>query len=257
MRDEKGRFSYWPYKEPIEDLIKMEEGNFQDKEGSRMSRFVFAGQYGQNPTAIGGNILHGEDLVRVPSNLIPKIKSRFVTVDTAQKTKQRNDFSVFSLWGETEDNRLVLLDMLRGKWEAPELLKRSIAFWKKHTADQSSQGVLRYMYIEDKSSGTGLIQTLKAAPYFIPVKEIQRNIDKYTRCLNVQPYVEAKCIIVPEDAPWLSDFILELEAFTADDSHAHDDQVDTMFDAIELKYLSNTKVNKWAAFGEASLNRSK
>ena len=253
-RDEHGRFSYWPYKEPIADLIKMEAGQFEDKEGARMSRHVFAGQYQQRPTALGGNLIRGESFVRYKWDNPPACKARFMTVDTAQKTKERNDFSVFEVYGETLDNRLVLLDLLRGKWEAPELLKRAVAFWNKHTADQKTQGVLRYMYVEDKASGTGLIQTLKAAPYFYPVKDIQRNVDKYTRCLDAQPYIEASCILIPEDAPWVNDFIAEAESFTADNSHAHDDQLDPLFDAIDIKYINKQKINKWEAFAKATRN---
>ena len=38
--------------------------------------------------------------------------------------------------------------------------------------------------------------------------------------------------MLPESAPWVADFINECEAFTATDSHAHDDQVDALVMAI-------------------------
>lgn len=247
VRDDKGRFSYWEYKEPIAELNKMEEGAGTDKDGSRMSRHVFGGQYIQNPKAIGGSLIRTETFKRCLVKDIPKCKARYMIADTASKTKEHNDYSVFEVWGETEvGNDVVLLDVLRGRWEAPELLRRSIAFWKKHTADQSTHGVLRHLYVEDKSSGTGLIQTLRSE-HRVPVKDIQRNTDKYSRCLDAQPYIEMGHVIIPLDADYTSDFIKEAEDFTADNTHAFDDQLDPMFDMIEMKYLNKSKINKWSA----------
>ncbi len=248
-RDAQGRFSYWPYKEPIEDLVEMESGAYEDKEGARMSRHVFAGQYGQNPVAIGGNLIQGEWFPRYNFLAPPKdrwIKSRYMFADTASKTKERNDFSVFQVWGEGFDGRIYLLDLMRGKWEMPELLKRTKAFWLKHTKDQETNGVLRYLYVEDKSSGTGLIQILKTDNEVrIPVKEIQRNIDKYTRCLDAQPYIEAGSVAIPGDAPFTKEFVVECEAFTADGTHSYDDQLDPMFDAIDTLLSNKNKLRKW------------
>jgi predicted phage terminase large subunit-like protein len=44
--------------------------------------------------------------------------------------------------------------------------------------------------------------------------------------------IESGLVWIPESAPWTNDFVSECEAFTADDTHAHDDQIDPMVDAI-------------------------
>lgn len=242
-QDDDGRFSYWPYKEPLATLVQMEKGTHTDQEGAKMSRIVFAGQYMQNPVAIGGNILRGEWFVKY--KVLPKLRSRYIFGDTAQKTGQRNDYSVFECWGEGLDGKIYLIDLIRGKWEAHELKKRAIAFWMKHSAQNNEQmGQLRKFYVEDKSSGTGLIQDMKYEAR-IPVEGIERNTDKLTRVLDVQPHVEAQNVCVPEEAPFTHDFIVECEGFTADDTHAHDDQIDPMVDAI-TKLLSNkNKLKQW------------
>jgi len=240
--DELGRFSYWPYKEPLKTLLQMEKGTHTDKEGSRISRQVFAGQYMQSPVAIGGNIIRGEWFYRYKT--LPKIIYRFMFADTAQKTKERHDFSVFEVWGMGIDGKIYLLDLIRGKWESHELKKRAIAFWNKHCVDQETHGYLRKMYVEDKASGTGLIQDI-AKEARIPVEAIQRNTDKLTRALDVIPEIEIGNVCIPEDAPFTHDFIVECEAFTADDTHAFDDQIDPMIDAI-VKMLSNkNKIKQW------------
>lgn len=237
------RFSYWPYKEPIEDLLAMERGEGHDQGGGRISRHVFASQYQQNPVAIGGNIIRGEWFKT--HSVLPKLKYRKIFADTAQKTAERNDYSVFQCWGLGEDGKLYLTDLIRGKWEAPELKKRAVAFWSKHAAlDIEKFGQLRQLMVEDKSSGTGLIQDIKLSNQ-IPVKGIERVKDKLTRVLDVVSYIEVGLMSVPEGSDFTSDFISECEAFTADDSHSHDDQIDPMVDAIVDMLSTGNKLKTW------------
>ncbi len=244
--DRADRFSYWPYKEPIDQLLALERGDGTDQSGARISRHVFTSQYQQSPTALGGNIIKGQNFVRY--TVLPKLKWRLVFADTAQKTKERNDFSVFEEWGMGDDGRIYLIDLIRGKWEAPELQRRAIAFWKMCKArDVSKYGQVRKMKVEDKSSGTGLVQTLKLPPYNIPIEGIERDKDKLTRVMDALPYIEANQVCIPEDAPFTNDFVSECEAFTADDSHDFDDQVDPLVDAVDDMLQSGNKLKQWEA----------
>lgn len=210
----------WAEKHTADDLKRMQAAN----------RLVFAGQYMQQPVAEGGNIIKGEWLQ--PYDIAPRMKWRAVYVDTAQKTGERNDFTVMQEWGLGDDGKAYLLDQLRGRFEVPDLERRLPAFWAKCAAREPSQwGALRAMKIEDAASGTGLIQKLRREHRF-PVQGITRKKDKYTRVLDVLGYIEAGHACIPRAASFTSDFLAECEAFTADDSHAHDDQIDPMVDAI-------------------------
>lgn len=210
----------WPEKHDVETLERMRKAN----------AYVFAGQYQQQPTILGGGLIKGAWFKR--HRVLPQIKFRKVFADTAQKTKEHNDYSVFGLYGLGSDGVLYVLDVMRGKWEAPELRRRAIDFWNKHKPTTPHQtGTVRAFMVEDKSSGTGLIQDIKASGG-IPIKGIQRDRDKTSRVLDVVSYIEAGMVSIPEDAPWAADFIAECEAFTPTDSHANDDQVDTLVDAI-------------------------
>lgn len=244
-----GRRSYWPYKEPLKSLLEMERGGGQDSSGQLISKHVFSSQYQQTPKSLGGNIIKGKDFVRY--QVAPKIKHRKIFADTAQKTKERNDFSVFEEWGLGVDGRIYLLDLIRGKWEAPELQRRAIAFWAKAKArDVEKFGQCREMPVEDKSSGTGLIQTLRMPPYNIPIKPIERHKDKLTRCMDALPYIELGLIALPEAAPFTNDFISEAESFTGDDSHDFDDQLDPLFDAVNDFLQSGNKLKQWEELGK-------
>jgi len=221
-RDEDGRFSYWPYKEPLQELLASE----------RADRYVFSGQYMQRPSPLGGGIIQSGKFVRYGA--LPQLKFRKIYADTAQKTAERNDYSVFECWGYGVDKRVYLLDLIRGKWEAPELKRRAIDFWNKHKAvgaGDPDAPALRQMLVEDKASGTGLIQEIKSDGG-VPIKGVERTKDKLTRVMDVVSQIDVGNVCIPLNAEWVSDFITECDGFTADDTHAHDDQIDPMVDAI-------------------------
>jgi len=100
------------------------------------------------------------------------------------------------------------------------------------------------MKIEDNASGTGLIQRMKL-DHRIPVAGIKRTKDKYTRLTDVVGYIESGYVCLPRNAPFLSDFVGECEAFTADDSHPHDDQIDPMIDAINDMLAGGNTAQLW------------
>lgn len=212
-----------------------------------MASVNFEALYQQNPQVVGGEIIKGEWFKYY--DILPPMKYRMIYADTAQKTAEHNDYSVFECWGLGHDGRIYLIDLIRGKWEAPELEKRAPLFWNKHkAADAVVLGQLRKMKVEDKSSGTGLVQKIKNENV-IPIAGIERTKDKYTRLLDVLGYIESGYVVIPRNEPFTLDFISECEAFTADDTHLHDDQVDPMIDAIE-DMIASSKLGVWSKLGK-------
>lgn len=224
----------WPAKHDVAALKAMKAKN----------AYVFSSQYQQRPSPMGGGLIKGAWFQRY--DVLPPLKYRKMYADTAQKTAERNDYSVLEVWGAREDNRgICLVDMIRGKWPAPELKRRTLAFWAKHASlPTDGIGTLRQLRVEDKASGTGLIQDIQHEG-FIPVFAQQRDKDKVLRVGDGSPYIEAGMVWVPAEAPFTSDFIAENESFTADDTHAHDDQIDPMLDAIEDMLASASSLKPW------------
>jgi predicted phage terminase large subunit-like protein len=210
-RDQSGS-SFWPEQFPTDMLNRLERSN----------SYVFAGQYMQSPAPIGGGILKDEwwQYYTVP----PALEYRTIYADTAQKTGTQNDYSVIQCWGRSRAGQAVLLDQIRGKWEAPELLIQARAFWAKH---KPGPAPLRAFKVEDKVSGTGLIQTLKREG--IPMLSIQRDRDKVTRAYDAAPMIESGNVLLPRDAPFLSELLAEASVFP---NGQHDDQLDPLFDAV-------------------------
>ena len=227
----------WPAKHTVEDLLRMKAA----------APYVFSGQYAQRPSPLGGGLIKGEWFPRYTA--LPPIQFRKIFVDTAQKTAERNDYSVFGVYGLGFDGNLYVLDIIRGKWEAWALEATTVDVWEKHNAIPEAQvGVVRQMMVEDKSSGTGLIQDIKKKTA-IPIVGIPRVKDKLTRLLDVQGYMQSGRVFLPAAAPWVSDFIAECESITADDTHAHDDQVDTLIDAITDMLGAAVNLSVWERLG--------
>jgi len=192
----------------------------------QLGSYATAGQLQQRPTPRGGGLLKEKDWVIVDE--LPQLSWCGVWADTALKTEEQHDYSVFELWGQTEDGRAILVDLDRGKWEAPQLLTRAKAFWSKHIDHKPVS-----MKIEDKASGTGLMQSLKQpkkGELRIPVIGIPRSKDKLTRSYSFQPHLEAGNVMILGGKKWLSDFLTEANDFPMGE---HDDQLDPAFDAAE------------------------
>lgn len=187
----------------------------------------FESLYQQNPIIVGGEIIKREWFKSY--SILPPLDYVCIFADTAQKTAEHNDYSVLQAWGHS-NGQIYLVDQIRGKFEAPELKRTAIAFWQKHKA---SHVPCRAFYIEDKSSGTGLIQEIKREGS-VPVIAVQRTKDKLTRVQDVLSYIEAGYLHLPSNAPFLSDYLAEMEEFSGDNGHRHDDQIDPTVDAINL-----------------------
>jgi len=209
----------WENKHTYDDCMKMKKNN----------EYVFYGQYMQEPTVKGGAIFK-DDWWKYYDSL-PNYQYKIITIDTAQKTKEHNDYTVFQCWAYYK-HQIYLVDQYRDKVEARELEEQALIFIDKHqTTDYQVTGHLRYVLIEDKVSGTTLIQTLKHKTT-VNIKAIQRNTDKYTRAYDCVPYVSDGRVFLPYKSSFTDAFISEMSSFSAKKLYDHDDQVDCMMDAI-------------------------
>lgn len=206
----------WPFKHPIEELNRMETAN----------PYMFAGQYMQTPSPKGGGLFKDEWWKYYRVNGLPELKYQFITADTAQKTKEQNDFSVIQCWGvDKTGQNIYLLDMVRGKWEAPDLRQQMLSFYGKQTQRMR----VRTVYIEDKSSGSSLIQELKRGSS-LPIKPVQRNTDKVSRAYDVVDFIAAGRVWLPEGEGFVSDILRESSQFPLG---KNDDCLDPLMDAID------------------------
>lgn len=231
--DEESGVALWEDRFPASELLKLKE----------QAPFVYYGQYQQEPIVLGGSVFKSEWFKFYNTKEDWEYQLTFVTADTAQKKGEGNDFSVFELWGKTFDNRLQLIDLVRGKWDAEELRQQTLLFWEKSKKYQPYG-----LYMEDKSSGIGVIQEIKKN-YPIPILPISRNRhkdergmwvsqDKFSRAMTGIPYIANGWVYLPNsENDDISRLLLsETTAFKADLSHKHDDMIDPMLDAIDIAF---------------------
>lgn len=203
---------------------------------NKMALSSWVSLYQQSPIIKDGNIFKSEWWQWW--KVLPKIKYKFITVDTAQKTKIKNDWTVFQCWGAGVDGRIYLLDKKRKKMEAPELRRETAIFYNKHNTSRvnSDDPILRGMYIEDKSSGTGLLQELRLKK--LKVIEVPRINDKYFRADDASIYVKAGLVVLNEDIPGIGNLTQEAQEFP---NGAFDDDIDTTMTAIEVEFINKQK----------------
>ena len=249
-------WSYWPQMEDVNDLLQLWEKD----------RYTFLSQYQQNPMALTGGIID-TSWFRTYTTL-PKLTHRAIYVDTnSGKVEDWLDYTVFTLVGMGVDGNLYIIDVVRGRWDPEDLLKKAEEVWEKwRMAGTMRIMPMRHMAIEEKQAGQGLITTLKKrsttpGQIAIPVKEIPRGTgqNKLVRCLNVIPQIKTGKVFVPathtddgqklssifyEDGTiagtteWVLTAMTECAAFSADDSHDNDDILDTWMDAIDDNLIS-------------------
>lgn len=214
----------------------------------QQNNYVFQAQFQQCPIILGGQVVKRDYFKYYSVSTKYKYKRVLMAADTAMKVQEHNDFSVFLVGGVTLDNKLHILEMVRGKWEAPELEKVAVNLWNKYKRDPETGTSCNGLYIEDKASGTGLIQGLKSK-YGIPVIGLQVSSDKLTRIEDVLPYIESGNVFLPENENYGTnpDLLKECEAFSRDMSHSHDDIVDTLSHIIK-EALAKTVVSILDAF---------
>src|SRR5271155_147533 len=120
----------------------------------KIGEYNFAGQYQQAPAPLGGGLVKPAWFKRyLPEELPARFERVVQSWDTANKASELSDFSVCTSWGIVGRN-LYLLDVLRRRLEYPEL--------KRAVADAYARWRPDVVLIEDKASGTQLIQELVA-----------------------------------------------------------------------------------------------
>jgi len=213
-----------PEREPLETLERIRR---------TVGEYNFAGQYRQTPAPLGGGLVKVEWFKRYGKDERPESFDRIVqSWDTANKATELSDFSVCTTWG-IRGKDLFLLDLLRKRLEYPAL--------KRAVREQHSLFTANVVLIEDKASGTQLIQEL-IADGFHPVTGYKPECDKIMRLHAQTAMIENGFVHIPEEAPWLAEYLHEMTVFP---KGKHDDQVDS---TAQLLDWFKTPMPHWGIF---------
>jgi predicted phage terminase large subunit-like protein len=221
----------WPERVPEVEVKKLEVSLGDDAPG----------QLQQRPTAPGGAIYQSDwwsfdekkgwrnRYDAEDPNILEKVVARFIVFDTALKDDETNDFTAHAVGDLTADYRLLLRWVGQERLQFPQLTRHiqdNATFWQTH------HRILRAVVIEDKTSGTSAIQTLRqTAPPdvaaliqpFMPVGS------KEFRARQASVWCARDCVLLPlpsAEAPWLFEFSEGPYGIYKFPRAAHDDMVD-------------------------------
>src|SRR5712671_7179943 len=166
-----------------------------------IGEYNFAGQYQQSPAPLGGGMVKAEWFKRYGEKERPERFERIVqSWDTANKATELSDFSVCTTWG-VKDKEIFLLGLFRRRLEYPAL--------KRAVREQQSLFDATEVLIEDKASGTQLIQELIEDGCHA-VTRYQPTIDKVMRLHAQTGMIDNGFVHIPEDAAWLTEYLHEM-----------------------------------------------
>jgi predicted phage terminase large subunit-like protein len=211
-----------------------------EKTRELIGQYNFSSQYQQNPIPKEGLMIKDEWLqyYEEPPQAT-EISMVIQSWDTAVKSGAMNDFSVCTTWTATRKGHYYLTHVYRKKLQYPELRRAVI--------ELSNQHKPRHVLIEDKSSGSQLIQDLE--------KELGSKIKPFTplagtskieRLNSITDLFEAGKVFLPKKASWLHDYRSELTSFPG---AKYDDQVDSTSQALTDLKNSNSSLAIWEKLG--------
>jgi predicted phage terminase large subunit-like protein len=229
------------------DALHPERDSLETLERIRQSipEYDFQSQYQQNPIPQGGSLIRREWLQFYELSELPK---RFSFVlqswDTANKSGELNDYSVCTTWGVLRQ-RFYLLNVFRCRLNYPELKQAVIEQFRRYQP--------RRVLIEDKASGTQLIQELRGSILGVVPYEPPPGNDKTLRVYAQTIRFAQGSVFLPVQAPWLDEYLRELLTFPGS---KYDDQVDSTTQALDFLGSSGRALITWAKLGAMETGHS-
>jgi predicted phage terminase large subunit-like protein len=200
-----------------------------------IGEYNFQSQYQQSPIPLGGNFIRREWL-RFYDELPPSFVYTLQSWDTASKSGELNDFSVCTTWG-VNGQHIYLIDVYRKRLTYPQLKGAVVDLYQEFSPQK--------LLIEDKSSGTALIQELQLeCIYGIESYSPPPGSDKVMRFAAQAIKFEEGRIFLPRQAPWLDEYVREITGFPGG---KHDDKVDSTSQALHCLGELKTSDGFWNA----------
>jgi predicted phage terminase large subunit-like protein len=216
-----------PSREPLDMLARIRR---------TIGEYNFAGQYQQMPAPLGGGMVKPDWFRRYRPEELPAAFDRVVqSWDTANKASELNDFSVCTSWG-VKGRDLYLLEVWRRRLDYPQL--------KRAVFDRHIRWRPDVVLIEDRASGTQLIQELVADGLWA-VARYQPQADKVMRMHAQTAAIENGFVHLPQQAPWLAEYLHELAVFP---NGRFDDQVDATAQFLDWCKISGREDGIYALY---------
>jgi predicted phage terminase large subunit-like protein len=183
---------------------------------------------GQNPPKHGDPTDSGQ-------GTIPYTRTT-VSVDSAESEDKRADFSAITVWRETTQGYHYLVDAFRARMEFTTLCSTTNAMAEAWDAD--------FILMEKKGAGQQYIQAIGdkgLAPCAVIPCDPTRKGDKVFRMDGASVYFQQGKVILPNRAPWLSDYEREILQFP---NAKNDDYADSTSQYLNWRRANSSSGNR-------------
>lgn len=145
----------------------------------------------------------------------------YAAVDFAIGEKERSDYTVIAVVGVDSSNRMYVVDVLRGRWDAKEIIDNMLDVQVKWHPEiyTVEEGMIR------KSIGPFLKEEMLRSGVFLNLNPLVPVKDKQARARSFQARLRQGTVYFNGDADYYPDLEQELVRFPKD---VHDDQVDAL-----------------------------
>lgn len=201
--------------------------------------YNWASQYQQQPAPLDGLLVQEGWFLFYEPGQLPRFDMVVQSWDTASTEKDSSSYCVCTTWGVVGSGntlRVYLLDVLRRRMNCLDLKSAVYAQQNRHRST--------FVLVEEKSSGIQLVQELKRERV-AGVEPINPTGDKYQRLYNQTPLMASGRFFLPQQAPWLRDYIHELITFPRG---RYNDQVDSTSQALEWIAAHSNRKDSFKAY---------
>jgi predicted phage terminase large subunit-like protein len=206
----------WPEKHSIEQLETMRDADPE----------TFASQMMQSPMVATGNIFKREWFRFYNDASLPRMfDKKFQSWDFTFKASASSD-NVCGLVIGKKGPYFYILDYVCGKMTFTESVKAMMLMTEKHP-DAIAK------YVEAKANGEAVMDTLTSK--INGIIGVNPKESKLARAHAVTPLFQAGNVLLPENAPWVYDYIDELTKFP---NATHDDRVDATTQGLSQEMMN-------------------
>lgn len=145
----------------------------------------------------------------------------YSAVDFAISERDQSDYTVIATVGVDEENKMYVVDVDRGRWDAKEIIDKMITKQNRYNPDiyTVEAGAIQ------KALGPFLREEMLRTGTFLNLKEMVPVKDKQTRARSLQARLRQGTVFFNTRADWYADLEQEMVRFPRD---KHDDMVDAL-----------------------------
>lgn len=191
---------------------------------TKLGSTEYAGQFGQQPFALQGNHIKRSHFGTYQLHALPDgVNDVYIDTATSEKELKDNDPTGILIY-RVHQSKVYLVYFMKGRWTSPELRAKINWIGEKFLSGRRSK-----IHMENKSNARSVKQEIEAANTVYSIILDNPIGGKLERVKSEESVLEAKRVLLPDNEPWVEDFLNQVCGFP---NMTHDEEVDCLTGAI-------------------------